>query len=109
MPELSGAVFDLPVNQVSDIVESNVGFHIVRVDNTRVDDGEAYAQVRQIIVRKETFGQWLGAKMSDFTVKIPPRHYEWNNEENIVDFSSEDMRAFEQKARESRDGDFSIL
>jgi parvulin-like peptidyl-prolyl isomerase len=58
-PRLDAVIFDLPVNQVSDVVTTNFGYHVVQVmekDKARALPPELLQDTRQ-----RAFLEWLKA------------------------------------------------
>jgi parvulin-like peptidyl-prolyl isomerase len=86
---LEGTVFDI------DIIESELGFHIVKILDKKIEDNEELIEISQIFVAKRTFGEWLEEEMKEMSIKVYIKDYEWNNDEVICDFKDESMRAFE--------------
>lgn len=64
--EVDDAAFRLPLNQISDVIESSVGFHIIQVIDRRGGGVKAIADVREEIREKidrekseKKFGEWI--------------------------------------------------
>lgn len=78
-PEFDAVIFDLPLRQVSEPVESPYGFHLFMVDRKRSAGLRPFAAVKKEIVaslyqRKEdaAFQQWLRQLREQTPVKIAP-------------------------------------
>lgn len=52
LPEVEAAAFRLKINQLSDVIESSVGFHIIRVVNKKGAGLKPMTEVRQEIIMK---------------------------------------------------------
>jgi parvulin-like peptidyl-prolyl isomerase len=108
-PEVAGAVKDQPLNRATDIVESDLGFHILVVREKKKEDGGELVSLRQIFARKTVFADWLTEQMGRIPVRILSSEYRWNVEKSRVDFERPDMRAFEEEHFRNSQGDASVL
>ena len=66
LPEVETVAFSLPLNQISGVIESSVGFHIIQVIDRRGAGIKAIESVREEIREKidqekmeKKFGEWL--------------------------------------------------
>lgn len=108
-PELRSPVDNAKLNVPTGIVESPLGYHILVVENTKLEDGVRQYDVRQIFTRKLSFADWLAEQMRELPISIISDEYEWRREEARVEFRSEEMRAFEKKLRENAESDPTLL
>ena len=109
IPELSDAVFELSPGEYSTIIESTLGFHIVSSDEFLTEGSEQLAHVRQILVRKKTFADWLGEQMIPLKFFVLLPGYYWDKESQRVEFRDENMRKFAEDLLQSPLGDPSIF
>jgi peptidyl-prolyl cis-trans isomerase SurA len=79
LPEVEDAAFSLPLNQISGVIESSVGFHIIQVVDRRGAGLKAIENVREEIrekidrdKREKKFGEWLEElrKKSHIEIKL---------------------------------------
>ncbi|MCX6765959.1 MAG: peptidylprolyl isomerase [Candidatus Moranbacteria bacterium] len=109
IPELADLIFSLQKGKRSDIIESSLGYHIVEVENRKVENGEELVKIRQIFARKKTFADWLGEEMGKMRILIPLKDYYWDSQRLLVEFKDAGMREFEKDVRENFQGDASII
>lgn len=109
-PDISDAVFSLGKGETSDVLESELGYHIVRMnDNKMGDDGEILYDLSQIYFPKVSFADWITERIKEMKVVILISGYEWNKDTGMVEFQDRDMREFEKKALENKAKDPSLL
>jgi peptidyl-prolyl cis-trans isomerase C len=83
-PEFDETVFSLPVGRLSDLVESEYGFHIFRVEEkraaARLSQKEAEQEIRltlESLKQEEAYQNWLQDLRSRATIEV-----DWNQLEN---------------------------
>lgn len=71
MPALDEVIFDLESGEISDMIETDIGYHIVKVLE-REEDRPLDPEVRQVLQRKE-LQEWLERQwnLSTITISIP--------------------------------------
>jgi hypothetical protein len=94
-PEVAKTILSLEANQMSDIIESDLGYHIVKVGGTKKDSSGMLYDVSQIFVAKLTFAEFLESKMKTMYVRVLLPGYEWDAERGLIVFSDPAMREFE--------------
>ncbi len=99
-PEIADKVFNLDVGAYSDVIETDNGFHIVKVEDRHTDTQGTKVLLRHIIIFKPTFAQWLDDQMRAFTVYIPLSAYTWNTETRHVDIADPDLKAYVEKLKQ---------
>lgn len=107
--ELADKAYAMKVGETSGIIESPLGFHIVKLEEKKTEEGEDLVRLRQIFVKKTTFGDWLKEQMKDYGVILFLRDYQWNKENSRVEFRNEDLRRFEENVGVNSEGDPSVF
>lgn len=97
IPEISEEIFSLKKGEQSKILESILGFHIVKVEEEKMENEEKLIRIKQIFTGKKTFADWLEEEMANFSVLIPMGEYKWD--ENNLTVSFEDAKMAEEEVR----------
>ena len=109
-PELRSAVDNAKMNVPTAVIESGLGYHIMLVEETKVeDDGVRTYHLRQIFTRKVSFADWVAEKMRALPVSVLSSDYEWRADEARIEFRSEMLRQFERQIRENAESDPTVL
>ncbi len=112
IPEVAEKIFseESDTDQLKrEIIESELGYHIVEVEESKKENEVDTVRLRQIFVRKESFADWLKTQMQKMNVKVLLPGYVWNNEEALIEFESQDMKVFEKQMYDNIDGDASLF
>ncbi|MFA9262354.1 MAG: peptidylprolyl isomerase [Undibacterium sp.] len=109
-PELRSPVDNAKLNVPTGVIESDLGYHIMLVQETKVeDDGLRSYHLRQIFTRKVSFADWVAEKMRAMPISVLSSEYEWRVDEARIDFRSETLRQFERQIRENAESDPTVL
>jgi len=109
LPELQTLVRAQKVGVPGDVVETELGFHIVLVEEVKKEDTKQLYRLKQIFTKKTTFSDFLSEKMRGLSVYVLSSEYEWNASEARVEFRKQEMRDFEKNLYEKSDGDAAFL
>lgn len=111
MEEISSTAFVMQDGDISDVIETPIGYHIIRMNEHKDAEDEIpeLVHLSQIFVAKKTFGQWLEEQMRLMTFRILAAEFMWDNERQVVDFRDQEMRNFEKAARNNPQGDASLF
>jgi parvulin-like peptidyl-prolyl isomerase len=109
IPDISDKVFSLEKGERSDILESQLGFHIVEVEDKKTENGEDLVRIRQIFSPKKLFSEFLTEEMQKMKIFVLLKDYTWNKEDATLEFKSDDMKNFEKDLIENSQGDASVL
>jgi len=107
--DIRGAVADLKVGETSDVLESKLGYHIVKLNEIRDADNTKSYNISQIFFPKMSFAIWLDEKIKDSSIYVPMLDYSWNSEEGLVEFDNNEMKKFEEKSLNDTQRDASLL
>lgn len=108
IPELRGSVDNAKLNVPTGIIESPLGYHIILVEDTKLENEVRQYYIRQIFTYKLSFADWLAEQMRALPISVISDEYEWRRDEARIEFRSEEMRAFEKKLRETAEDDPSL-
>jgi len=109
IPEIAISLFPMKKGEVSDVIQSPLGFHIVQIEDRKTEDGVDKIRVRQILVRTKTFADWLTEQEKSMNIRIPLKDYYWDKEKSEVEFTDAGMRDFEDNLDKNSAGDISVL
>jgi parvulin-like peptidyl-prolyl isomerase len=109
IPEISEKAFSMNLGEVSDVIASPLGFHIIKLEEKKSDNGEDLVHLRQIFVKTLTFSDWLKNEMKKFRVSILLKDYQWNSSEGQAEFINSDFRQFENNLDKNSEGDPSVF
>lgn len=104
-PELRESVSAQKVGVPGDVVESELGFHIILVEAVKKEEEKQLYQLSQIFTSKITFGDWLSLQIAKMSIIVLSSEYQYNKETARVEFESQEMRDFEKEIFEKADGD----
>ncbi len=108
-PELRGPVDNAKIKVPTGTIESPLGYHIVLVEETKLENEQRLFHIRQIFTRKVSFTDWIAEQMKGLPIRIFSEEYEWQREAARVEFRSAEMKDFEKKFRENAENDPSLL
>jgi parvulin-like peptidyl-prolyl isomerase len=109
LPEVAQVIFNLGKNEQSDIIESSIGFHIIKVEDERVQDDENMLKISQIFVPAKSFSQWLDEKKENYKIIIPMQKFIWNSQTKQVEFRDSSLVEYEKDLLENPINDPSII
>ena len=97
IPKLAEITFSLKESETSGITESELGYHIIKLEEKKSEDGEEMARISQIFTRKFSFADWLEEQMKNMKFFVLMKDYYWDKENLIVEFKDRDMKKFEER------------
>lgn len=110
VPELQIALFDNAVeNDKNSILESELGFHIVDIEEKKKNNDKTVIRIRQIFVRKQGFSDWLNNKMKNMKIYVPLSDFYWDKQNATIEFRDHKLKEFEQNLLEKSQGDVSVM
>lgn len=108
-PEISQAVTKQKLQQVSNVIESPLGFHLVVVEERKQEQGQDIVRLKQIFTKKITFTDWLTEQMKGMNITVLFKGYMWDKETARIEFKQPEMKLFEENILQTSQGDASIL
>jgi parvulin-like peptidyl-prolyl isomerase len=107
--EIADKAYSMKAGEASGVIESPLGFHIVKLEEKKTEDEQELVRIRQIFVAKTTFGDWLKEKAKDFKVTVLLKDYAWNAQTGLVEFKNQDLKRFEESLGINSQGDPSVF
>ncbi len=113
IPEVATVLESMNVGDISDIIVSPLGMHIVMLEGKKdiKDDsatGKEEFQLRQIFIREKNFVDWIQEQKKQAKVNIFLREYQWNVDIGEVEFSNPKIKEIVKKVKEMSQGDPSL-
>ncbi len=112
IPEVLVGIQDLKKGEISDIIISPLGMHIVKVGDVRetkeVKGNKKEYQLQQIFIRGVSFIDWVQEAKKELPVKIFTGKYKWDRNKGEVVFSNQQLQQQEEKIRRKSEGDPSL-
>ena len=109
LPEVAVSVFDLDKGERSEIIQSPIGYHIVKVEDKKKENEVDMLNLSQIFVRTKTMADWILETGKDERVFILSREFKWNSKAVQAEFRDEEMRSFEEELMKNSGGDASLI
>ena len=109
LPEIAQAVGAMEKGDVSEIVESSLGYHIIMLEDKKNENEKNMFKVRQIFIRTKNFGEWLAEQEKGASVHILLKDYYWNKDSLSVEFKNMELESFEKNLRKNFPNDISIM
>lgn len=97
------------VGTVGDVVESEIGFHIIIVEETKQEGDRTLYRLKQIFTKKKTAADWLVERIRASPPLVLSREYVWDVESARIEFRDDAMRRFEQRLIEESQQDTSLI
>lgn len=108
LPEISAVAFNLDKGKTSEIIESSLGYHIVKIEDKKNENGEDKVRLRQVFTKTKTISDWLSEYEKNIKIHIPLKDFYWNQDEEKVDFSDENFKKFEEDLGKNYPGSISV-
>ncbi|MFA6184093.1 MAG: peptidylprolyl isomerase [Parcubacteria group bacterium] len=108
-PEIRKDVVSLNKGNSSDILESDLGYHIIKLDDVNEANGVKLYEISQLFFPKTSFANWLDKKIKEIRVSVLLTDYVWNQKSGMVEFKDKKMDEFEKESLNKADKDASLL
>lgn len=109
LPEIAEAAVSLDKGKTSAVIESSIGYHIIKMEDKKTEDQKDLFKISQIFVRTETLGDWLGKQEKNMKIYIPLKDYYWDKNSLSVEFRNRDLKDFEDNLRKNSPDDVSVM
>ncbi len=109
LPEIALAVLILNKGQTSEVIESSIGYHIVKVEDKKNEDNENKIKISQVYIKTKPFSDWITEMEKNKKIIILPRDFKWNADLSQVEFRSEKMKNFEKNLVKNSPDDISVM
>lgn len=103
--ELQRPIAAQKVGVIGDILESELGFHIVVVEESKQENGKMLYRIKQIFAKKTSLADWMVERMRASPPTILSRDYIWDADTARIEFRDESMRRFEKELIEKTLGE----
>jgi parvulin-like peptidyl-prolyl isomerase len=109
LPELSVAAFRMKKNDISDVIESPLGFHIIQVEDRKTEGDVDKVRLRQVFVRAKSFPDWLLEQEKNIEIYVPLKDFYWNKDSGTLEFKNDQLKQFEDNLDKNSPNDASVL
>jgi len=109
LPELSVVAFSMKNGEISDVIKSSLGYHIIQLEDKKSENGVNEVRLRQIFVRTESFPDWLLEQEKNIKIYIPLKDFYWNKDSGSLEFKNNDLKQFEDNLDKNSPNDPSVL
>jgi hypothetical protein len=109
IPEIALAVKLLAAGETSNVLESSLGYHIIKVEEKKTENSVEVAKIKQIFVRIKNLSDWLLAQEKKTKIYIPLHDFYWDKESQSVKFKDKSLEEFEKNLEENSAGDVSVI
>ncbi|MEN8252203.1 MAG: peptidylprolyl isomerase [Patescibacteria group bacterium] len=92
-------IFTLNSGDYTDVIETPLGLHIVKVDQVSEVEGKKFVHVSQIVVKRKVFADYLNDEIKKKKVKVFLPQYKWDANSAMVVFEDEALKEFEEKIK----------
>ncbi len=95
--EIENKAFTMKKGEVSDIIESDLGFHIIYINDVLNDDSgrPMMVSIKQILIKKKNFAQYFDNLIGKMKIQINSPDYTWDSSKNRVIFKDPSLVEFE--------------
>lgn len=102
-------VVALKKGSYSEILESNLGYHVIKLEDIKEVDGEKLFNISQLFFPKLSLAVWLDAEIKKMKVSVLLNDYNWNKDTGLVEFKDKSLDEFEKKALSTPSNDPSLI
>ncbi len=109
IPAVANQVVNLTIGTPSKIIESELGYHIVRIKETKGEGKDKLFNMEQIFVSKPLFSDWLTQEMKKMHYQILDKNFYWDEKKIKVEFKDKNLQEFEKSIKDKFPNDPSLM
>jgi parvulin-like peptidyl-prolyl isomerase len=108
LPEVSAVVVNMKVGGQSEIIQSSIGYHIIKLEDEKIENNVPMYKVSQIFVRTESLADWITQFENQDRIWIPIWEFKWDRQTDEVEFRAPAMQSFENDLLKTSPNDPSV-
>ena len=109
IPEIALTAALLSKGSASNILETPLGFHIIKLEDKKIENDVEMFKLRQVFVKAKNFSEWLMEEEKNIRIYIPLKDFYWDTKNQVVRFQNENIENFENNLNENSAGDISVM
>lgn len=109
LPEIAQDVFSTEKGKITGIINSRIGYHIVKINDLKDENGIRRADISQIFIKTYGLSEWLVDYEKNLNIHIPLKDFYWNNEKSEADFQIQSLKEFEENLLKNSPDDLSVI
>lgn len=88
--------FKLAAGQASGPIESDDGWHIIKLEKKFTEAGKEKAEVSHILIQRKTLKDWLDEKKKEYKIMVFLKPYYWHEQMGKLYFKDDSLNQLEQ-------------
>jgi len=109
IPEIALTAALLKAGDTSNVLETPLGFHIIKLEDKKTENGLEMFKLKQVFVKAQNFSDWLIEQEKNIKIYIPLKDFYWDNKTQLVRFKNKNIEEFENNLNENSAGDVSVM
>lgn len=94
-PELASAAFSLKEGEISQPIKSENGWNFIKVERKFQENGADKVELKNILVGKISFSDWLNNKKKEFKINVYLGPYYWHSQMGKLFFKDDNLNQIE--------------
>jgi hypothetical protein len=95
--ELASAALSLKIGEISQPITTENGWNFIKIERRFTENGEEKVELRNILIGKPNFSDWLNNKKNEFEVAVYLGPYYWHSQVGKLFFKDDNLNQFEDK------------